>query len=334
MLVDAGLVGKGVAAHDGGVGRNRLADDARQAAAGGEKLLGDDAGGQVVVVGAGIEPHDDLFQGGVAGPLADAGKRHFGLTRAGVEGGQGVGHGQAQVVVAVDGEGDAAGSAHGGHEVADKVGELGRLGVAHGVGDVEDGRAGVYGPFAGGDEEGRFGARGVLGRELDLDALGRGVGNGRLDHVEDLGRGLVQLVLHVQLGGGQEGVDAAALRALDGFKAPVDVRGQGPAQGGHHRGFDGGGDGRDGLEIAFAGGRETGLDDVHAKGFELAGHADFFFAGHGGSGRLFAVTERGIKDVYPVVVGHEGLPFLRLCGEDQARVSTRRGTLVGLGRGK
>ena len=65
-------------------------------------LGGVDAGGQVVDRAAGLQRHDHFFQRGVAGPLADAVDGHFGLARAGLQPGQGVGGGQAQVVVAVD----------------------------------------------------------------------------------------------------------------------------------------------------------------------------------------------------------------------------------------
>ena len=63
--------------------------------------LGLDAGGQAEVVVAGLERHDDLFERGVAGALADAVDRALDLPGAGLDAGQAVGDGQAQVVVAV-----------------------------------------------------------------------------------------------------------------------------------------------------------------------------------------------------------------------------------------
>ena len=56
----------------------------------------------VIVVAAGAQGHDDFFQRAVAGPLAEAVDRAFDLAGAVLDGGQAVGHGQAQVVVAVD----------------------------------------------------------------------------------------------------------------------------------------------------------------------------------------------------------------------------------------
>ncbi|KAF5036469.1 hypothetical protein DSECCO2_574740 [anaerobic digester metagenome] len=329
VLVDAGLVGKGVAPDDRRIGRYGLADDAGEAAARGENLLGDDARGQIIVVGPGDEAHDHLLQGGIAGALADAGEGHFGLARAGVQRGQGVGHAEAEVVVAVHGEGDFVRTCDRGQEVADEVREFGGLGVTHGVGDVDDGRAGGDHAVADFDQELGVGARGVLGRELDLDAFGYGMAHGRLGHLQHLRRGLAELVLHVQGRGGEEGVDALAFGVFDRLVASVDVRGQRPTQGRDHGFFHGFGDGGHGFEVADACGRKAGLDHVHAERFQLAGHADFFLAGHGGPGRLFAIPERGVKNVYPVFVGHGDSPFCVPQRPRDARAGRRATAYVG-----
>jgi hypothetical protein len=54
----------------------------------------------VVIVLPHAHRHDDLFERGVAGPLADAVDRAFDLARAVFDRGQAVGDRQAQVVVA------------------------------------------------------------------------------------------------------------------------------------------------------------------------------------------------------------------------------------------
>ena len=48
-----------------------------------------------------LEGHDDLFEGGVAGALAEAVDRGVHVGRAGLDAGQGVGRGHAEVVVGV-----------------------------------------------------------------------------------------------------------------------------------------------------------------------------------------------------------------------------------------
>ena len=73
-----------------------------QQLAGGVEMLGVDAGFVREAVAAGLDGHDDLFERSVAGALADAVDGALDLPRAGLDGGQRIGHGQAQIVVAVD----------------------------------------------------------------------------------------------------------------------------------------------------------------------------------------------------------------------------------------
>ncbi len=52
------------------------------------------------------EDGGELFEGGVAGALADAVDGALDLADSGLDGGEGVGYGEAEVVVAVRGEDD------------------------------------------------------------------------------------------------------------------------------------------------------------------------------------------------------------------------------------
>ena len=51
---------------------------------------------------AGLDRHHDLFERGVAGALADAVDGAFDLAGAGLHGGERVGDGQTQIVMAMD----------------------------------------------------------------------------------------------------------------------------------------------------------------------------------------------------------------------------------------
>src|ERR1035438_8958043 len=97
VLVDAGLVGKGVVAHDSLVWRGPEGDDLPQYLAGGIKYLKIEAVGDAVAVAANVEDGGDLFEGCVAGALPDAVDGAFDLTCAVLNRGEGVGDGEAQV---------------------------------------------------------------------------------------------------------------------------------------------------------------------------------------------------------------------------------------------
>jgi len=69
---------------------------------------------------------------------------------------------------------------------------------------------------------------------------------------------------------------------------------------------DDGGDATDGLVVALAGGGEAGLDHVDAEVLELARDRQLLLHVHGGTGRLLAVAEGGVEDLYAV---HGVRPF-------------------------
>ncbi len=127
----------------------------------------------VVVVVPGAQGHDDFFQRAVAGPLADAVDRALDLSGAVLDGGQAVGHGQAQVVVAVDADHRLVDVRHAVREGADHAAHVGRRGVADRVGNVDRGGPGGDGRLDHLAEEVGLGAGGVLGRELDVVAVAR-----------------------------------------------------------------------------------------------------------------------------------------------------------------
>ena len=112
VLVDAGLVLEGVAAHDRLVGLHAVAGQARDEPAGAGDLARVDAGREADVGLARAQQHHDLLERRVARALAEAVDRALDLARAGLQAGEGVGDGQPEVVVAVDGEHDVAQVGH------------------------------------------------------------------------------------------------------------------------------------------------------------------------------------------------------------------------------
>ena len=99
---------KALAADDGLVGRGAEADAFGEHLAGGVELLHDDVVRVGQLVAADHESGGDLFESGVAGALADAVDGALDLARAGLDAGEGVGDGHAEVVMAMGGEDDAS----------------------------------------------------------------------------------------------------------------------------------------------------------------------------------------------------------------------------------
>ena len=263
-------MGEGVTAHDCLVVLHRVAGEAADDPAGLRQLLGPDAHLKAHVgVWPGVDGHDDLLHGSVARPLANAVDGALHLAGARLHGGKGVGHGQAQVVVAV--RGDHVVAAHPRPDRPDALGPLGRGGETHGVRDVERAGAAVDGRLEHIAHEVEVRAGGVLGTELDVVGVLACTRHRRCGLGKHLGGAHLELELHVRRAGGDERVDASAGSRLDGFPAAVDVLVGGARQPADGRTLYGRGDGVDGREVALAGDREPGLDAVHAQARQLLG---------------------------------------------------------------
>ncbi len=104
VLVDAGLVREGVLADHCLVVLHREGGDRRDELGGAHQHGRLDAGGVGQHVAAGADGHDDLFQRGVAGALAQPVDGALDLAGAASEAGQRIGDREAEVVVAVCGE--------------------------------------------------------------------------------------------------------------------------------------------------------------------------------------------------------------------------------------
>ena len=297
VLVDAGLMGEGVGSDDSLVVRNGLADSHGEQAAGRIELRADDIAFEAVVVLAHGQVHGHFLERRVAGAFAYAAQGDFGLTGAHAQGGKGVGHAQSEIVMTVNGEDGFVRTGGVLDDIFDELGKFVRLGVSHGVRQIDGRGSGADGGAAGPAEEVLVRAGGVLAGKLHIARQGSGERDGAFDHFNDLLRRLAQLVLHVQIAGGEEGVNAGIFGHADGFPAAADIL------------FHAAGEaadldivpgllrnGLDGVEISLARGRESGFDNIDAENFELMGDAQLFCVIHGAAGRLLAVTERGIKE--------------------------------------
>ena len=79
-----------------------------------------------------------------------------------------------------------------------------------------------------------------------------------------------------------------------------------PAQAGDDGILDAASDRLHGLEVAFRGDREAGLDDVDAHLVQEIGDLQLLFQVHGGAGALLAVAQRGVEDQDAIGAGARG----------------------------
>ena len=267
--------------------------------AGADDLGGVDAGVDAEVLAPGPQGHDHLLEAGVTRPFTDAVDGDLHLPSAGPDPRKAVGRGEAEIVVAVDRPDDSIGPRGLLTKLADELEELFRGGVAHGVGDVEGRRARLNGVAEHLDEEGWVRPAGVLGTELYVVAVGLGVGHHLADPIDDRRSGHPELVLEVEIRGGDEGVDPRFGCRLYGLPGGIDVTRVGACKAGDGRpvgGPDLAGDPPHGFEVVRAGRRESGLDDIDPEAGELTGDLQLLRAGEAGAGRLLAVAQGGVED--------------------------------------
>src|SRR3984885_13109094 len=197
ILVDAGFVGEGVASDDGLVGLHGHAGDLAQQLAGGEQMFGSDGSFVGIAIVTNAEGHDNFFERGIAGALADAIDGAFNLAGSGGDGSHGVGYSHAEIVVAVSGDGDVLDSLHAAADGGDQVSELGGHGVTDGVRDIERRGAGFDYSIKDLAQELGVGARCVFGRKFDVGAERFREGDGFAGLGEALLAGDAKLVLQV-----------------------------------------------------------------------------------------------------------------------------------------
>mmetsp|Transcript_11746 Transcript_11746/g.22330 ORF Transcript_11746/g.22330 Transcript_11746/m.22330 type:complete len:293 (+) Transcript_11746:1119-1997(+) len=226
VLVDAALMREGVCAHDGLVWLHRHARVLRHHAAGEGDVLDVQPRAQPAhkVGSAQLQRQRHLLQGRVSCALADAVDGALELTGAVDRAREGVAGGQAQVVLAVRGDDDVLRAGRIGLDLGNQLPKLGGNGDAHRVWDVEGGGARLDHLPQDAVEKLGVGAARVLRRKLHIlatqaSAVLDGV-HGELHH---LVRGLVELELHVDGAGGDEGVDARPTRVPHRLPRRVDI---------------------------------------------------------------------------------------------------------------
>ncbi len=258
-------MGEGVFADDGLVALDEKPRQGADQLAAGHDVTGVDPGVEAEEVFPGAERHDDFLHGGVAGPFADAVDGAFHLPGAGLDGGQRIGHRQAQIVVAVNAEDRPLDSRDVFFQVPDQTGEFAGNRVAHRVGNVDGFRPRIdHGPDHLHQEVG-LRARGVHGGKFDVVAILARAGHPFHRHVDDLLLGLLDHVLAVRFGSGKKDMDPGRFRLFQSAGVGLDVFFQSPGQPGHRDPLHFLGDAAHGIEIAGGGGGKARFDHIHLQ---------------------------------------------------------------------
>jgi len=116
--------------------------------------------------------------------------------------------------------------------------------------------------------------------------------------------------LHVQGGGGDEGVNACAVGTFQRFGSAGNVTVVGAGEGTDRGILDGVRNRFHRFEISVGARRKTCLDDIHLQSLELARNAQFLVAGHGCTRRLLAIAQGGIEN--DQFVGHVSLLWFKI----------------------
>ena len=110
--------------------------------------------------------------------------------------------------------------------------------------------------------------------------------------------GHLELVLQMNVAGGQERVDAGTGRVLQRLVGSVNVLAGAAGQTGDTDAADLARHALHGLEVALRGDGKTRLDDVHAEPLQLARQDQLLFGVHAAAGRLLAIAQGRVKDEY------------------------------------
>ena len=271
VLMDAAGVREGVGAHNSLVGLHRHGHQVRHHGGGFGQQAGVDAGVEVEVRVL-AQNHHHFFEGGVAGALAHAVYRAFNLPGPVHYAGNGVGGGQAQVVVAVRGKPHGVDARHVFVQKPDFGAVLFRQAVASGIGDVEDGGPGLDGRLADAGQEGIVGAAGIFGVKFHVFHKGLGQLDGRDGAGQHVLPSGAELVLNVNIRSANAGVNARVAGQAQGVGGHANVIFHGPRKAADGSVLGLGGDGLHGGKIAGAGHRKTGLNHINAEQLELPGN--------------------------------------------------------------
>ena len=295
VLVDTAFVRKGVLADDRFVELHREPRNRGYATRNRHQLGRLNPGGVGHDIAAHLQGHHNLFEGGVARALTQAVDCAFDLARAALNCGQRVCSRHAKVVVTMRGENHSISPGYFGDQTPDQVRTFTRCGVAHGVGDVDRGCAGLDRNLNNARQIIPLGPGRIHRRPLYVVTQVAGMGDRFVDLVGHLIHGEVRDGA-VQRRGADKRVNAWLGGVFHGLKATVDVFEVGPCKPADHRILRPARNLGNGFKIAVRGDGKARFDNIYTHFVEHLGDFDLFVMGHGGAGALLTVAQCGVEN--------------------------------------
>ncbi len=300
--VHAAFVGEGGGADVGlAVDEVEVGDFVDVAAGFGEVGEGFAAVAEAFVAHFQAEVGDDGGEVDVAAAFADAVHGALDVGGAGADGGEGVGGGDAGVVVGVDADGGTGANA--GFGELDEFGDAFGEGAAVGVAEADENRAGLGGDFEGFEAVilvGGGAVEEVLGVVEDGATEAFKISDGVGDHVEVFLEGDAKHFGGVQIPGFADDDDVLGFGVAEGVEAHVVLRFDAFAAG-HAEGdefgvleFEGGFGFVKKSGVLWIGQRVAAFDEIDAEFIEFAGDEEFVLDGEGDAFALGAVAEGGV----------------------------------------
>ena len=215
-----------------------------------------------------------------------------------LDGGERVGHGEAEIIMAVGAENRIGRSTSLGDDLGEHVAVFFGCSVAGGIGKIDGGGTRGDGGLDDLDEEIDFSAGSIFRRELYVGGKATGAANSVGGETEDLVAGFTEFKIAMDFAGTKKNVNPALFASRfhggsGGINVGVDAAGQATDDGT----ADGPGNFLDGIEIAPTGNREARFDDIDAEASELASDLEFLATRHGGAWALLPVAKSGVEDL-------------------------------------
>ena len=258
-----------------------------------------------------MQCHHQFFKGCVASPFANAIDGAFELASAAFHGLEKVGNSQAQVIVTMHRQHRFIDVGHVLIDAGNQSTKFRRGGVSDRIGDIDGAGTCCNRGLDHLVQELRIAATRVFTRELHVIHERAGIGHHLRHNRQHLFACLAQLVLEVDVAGGNKRVNPSPWRWSHGVCTGFDVGTRGPGQATNngavfatnllsnalHR-----------SEITRACKGEASLDHIHAETGQLLRDRQLLLEVEAGSRGLFTIPQGGVEDQYAAwILGHGNL---------------------------